>query len=454
MPDTYAAYLHPNNVSASFHKSLWGLREYDLTNDQRIGGWGAVRSSGYGIPEARNEVINYFLSTDADWLWFVDADMGFEPDVLSRLHANAHPKKRPIVGGLCFAYKEEGFDLYHGIRSRPMPTLYQWVSEKQSYQGWAHYPVNTLVRTAATGFAMTLIHRNVLETIRDEYGPVWCDRILKPKEKVSDGPLGEDMSFFTRVGALEFPVFVHTGIRTSHHKEIFVQEEDFWQSFVAPPATEEVDVIVPTVKARVANLPRLLLSLRATTGLARPLLVLDDQDHYEAVRSATTVEFDWVEQPGRFPVKLNAAYPHTKAPWIQFVGDDCSFHPGWLDHQQWVAGNYGGKVIGSVDLANLRVMRGEHATHWMIARDYIEDSGASWDGPGTLAHKGYTHWFVDDEVVAKAKAEGVFQMASGAVIEHHHPIATGEEPDEVYRRNDQYAAEDHKLFRRRARKHA
>lgn len=451
MPDTYAAYLHPNKLSASFHKSLWSLREYDAQNDRRIGGWGSVRSSGYGLPEARNEVINGFLTTEAEWLWFVDADMGFQPDVLDRLLAAADKNERPVVSGLCFAYKEQGYDLYQGIRARPMPTLYAW--ENGNYKGWAHYPVNSLVKTASTGFAMVVIHRTVLERIRDEYGPNWCDRIPKPKEKISDGPLGEDMSFFTRAGALEIPVHVHTGIRTSHHKEIFVQEEDFWQSFIAPPATEQVDVIVPTVRERVDNLPRLLLSLRASTGLARPLLVLDDEDHYEAVREATSVEFDWVEQAGRFPVKVNAGYKASKAPWVQVVGDDVSFHPGWLDHQQWVARNYTAKVVGSADLANLRVMRGEHATHWMIHRTYIEDSGASWDGPGVVAHEGYKHWFVDDEIVAKARSEGVFQMALGAVIEHHHPITGTVETDRVYKRNDEYAEKDRIRFRKRAKQH-
>ena len=283
MADVYAAYLHPNNITASFHKSLWGLKEHDTQNSQRIGGWGAVRSSGYGIPEARNTVIDYFLTTDADWLWFVDGDMGFAPDVLDRLLDVADKNERPIVGGLCFAYMEQGFDGYNGIRSRPMPTIYEWYSEQQGFQGRAHYPVNQLVRTAATGFAMVVIHRTVLTRIRDEYGPNWCDRLPKPKTKIGDGPLGEDMSFFTRVGALDIPTFVHTGIRTSHQKTIFVQEEDFWASFVAPPATVPVDVIIPTVKERVGNLTRLLQSLKATTGLATPIVVVDDQEHADAV---------------------------------------------------------------------------------------------------------------------------------------------------------------------------
>jgi glycosyltransferase involved in cell wall biosynthesis len=449
--DVYAAYLHPNEVTASFHKSLWGLKEYDEANSHRIGGWAAVRSSGYGIPEARNTVIDYFLSTDAEWLFFIDADMGFEPQALDHLLHYAD-QERPVVGGLCFAYQEQGFDGLSGIRSKPMPTIYEWAGDGQ-FQGRAHYPVNSLVQTASTGFALVVIHRTVLEAVAEKYGPNWCDRIPKEKQKIGDGPLGEDMSFFTRVGSLGIPVHVHTGIRTSHQKTIFVQEADFWESFIAPPATQPVDVIVPTVKPRTEKLPGLAASLKASTGLARLILVLDDGEHRAELENAGVDTADSIITPGRFPVKVNAGYEASTADWIQVVGDDCVFHPGWLDHQQWVADRYGAKVVGSNDQANPRVLRGEHATHWMIARDYIETSGASWDGPGVVTHEGYKHWFCDDEIVVKARSEGVFQPALGAVIAHHHPITGLAEEDEVYRKNDQYADRDRKRFEKRVREH-
>jgi len=250
---------------------------------------------------------------------------------------------------------------------------------------------------------------------------------------------------------LGIPCFVHTGIRTSHHKQIHVQEEDFWNSFHAPPATQLVDVIVPTVKARSKNVLPLAESLKASTGLARLVLVLDDETHKAELEELGVDCSDSVICPGRFPVKVNAGYAASTAPWVQVVGDDVRFHPGWLDHQQWVAKLYGGKVVGSNDLANQRVMRGEHATHWMIARDYIDEVGASWDGPGKIAHEGYRHWFCDDEIVAAAKQRGVFQPALGAVIEHLHPITGLVPTDDVYRKNDVYAERDQKLFQKRVR---
>lgn len=446
----FVGYLHPDEIPHSFAKSIVDLRLYDAQGPQHIANWGNVRSSGYGIPEARNEIVSHVLSQGFDWLLFVDGDMGFQPDSLDRLLEAADPEKRPVVGGLCFAYQDQGWDGYNGIRNIPRPTIYDFVDGE--YRGRTHYPVNQLIPSAATGMAMCLIHRTVLEKIRKEHGPTWFDRIPKPKKKVGDGPFGEDISFFIRCAGVDVFPWIHTGVRTTHFKRIYVQEPDFWESFHAPPATERVDVLVPTVKPRAANLKPLYDSLVASTGLARFIPVVDDNEHRGILENNGVDCTHAVVQPGRFPVKLNAGYQHTTAPWVQFVGDDCRFHVGWLDHSQHVADLYKAKVVGSNDLANLRVMRGEHATHWMIARDYIETSGASWDGPGVLAHEGYKHWFVDDEIVLKAQTEGVFQMALGAVIEHQHPIA-GYPTDKVYKKNDQHKERDAIRFRKRVKEH-
>ena len=441
----FLGYLHPNTVSSSFHRSLLSLIAYDREYGKHLGPYGSVRSAGYDLPLSRNFLASEALKQGADWLFMVDADMGFQPDCLERLMEVAHPEDRPVIGGLCFVWKEKGLDEYNGTRNHPMPTIYDYIDGEMKSR--VHYPVNQLVPAAATGAAMLLIHRSVLQKIMQEYGPTWFDRIPYPK-----GLLGEDISFCMRIGAVGAPLFIHTGVRTNHHKELFVQEWDFWESFNAPPADVPVDVIVPTVKARTANLEPLLQSLRASTGLATAYVVCDpDADEQQRV----TKEFGGVvvEAAGSFARKINAAYPSTTAPWVKVVGDDCRFHPGWLDHAQLVGRLYSAKVVGSNDLANQRVTSGDHATHWMIARDYIDQVGASWDGPGTIAHEGYRHWFVDDEIVTAAKARGVFQAALGSIVEHLHPITGKVESDAVYEKNDKYAAQDHDLFVKRAKKY-
>src|SRR3954451_3931639 len=61
--------------------------------------------------EARNRVTAHFLDkTETEWLWWVDADMGFEPDTLTRLLDAADPDARPVVGALCFGLRNAAAD--------------------------------------------------------------------------------------------------------------------------------------------------------------------------------------------------------------------------------------------------------------------------------------------------------------------------------------------------------
>ena len=72
--------------------------------------------------------------------------------------------------------------------------------------------------------------------------------------------------------------------------------------------------------------------------------------------------------------------------------------------------------------------------------------GASWDGPGVVAHEGYRHWFVDDEIVTAAKQRGGWQASLGSVVEHLHPLFGKGEQDEVYELGQAHAEQDREVF--------
>jgi hypothetical protein len=110
-------------------------------------------------------------------------------------------------------------------------------------------------------------------------------------------------------------------------------------------------------------------------------------------------------------------------------------------------------VVGTNDLGNPRVLAGEHATHLLIRRSYVDEQGASWDGPGVVAHEGYRHWYVDDEIVTSAKQRGVWQMALGSVVEHFHPLFGKAEQDDVYRLGQSFAQTDRATFLERSEKY-
>ena len=232
-----------------------------------------------------------------------------------------------------------------GFRCFPRPTILDWIKHEDGisrFTGRAHYPVNTLLKCGATGGAMLLIHRSVMERVKEANGETWFEPIRDPNGK----KMGEDISFFVRTQALEIPLYVHTGIRTTHYKHLWLGEEDFWTSFIPPPANDEVDVIVPVLH-RPQNIKPLMQSLRASTGLATAWFVCehDDDEEIEEVLRWGGVALTHPDAH-TFAEKVNFAYGETRSPWLLLVGDDVMFRPGWLDHAQDVARRYGQRWSG------------------------------------------------------------------------------------------------------------
>jgi hypothetical protein len=233
-------YVHSDQVSYSWHRSLDALATRDRALDGPLqrGGWLAVRCGTDGLPAARNETVLQFLATTSDWLFWIDTDMGFQPDIVDRLLAAADPVERPIVGALCFAQRELAGDGAGGYRCKATPTIYDWTNgvdmkghHREGFVARTEYEVGALQQCGATGSAAILIHRSVFEKIRDSgFGPTWYNRAPQSTEPDARGVvtmLGEDMSFCMRVGIVGLPVHVHTGVKTTHHKAIWLGEDDY-----------------------------------------------------------------------------------------------------------------------------------------------------------------------------------------------------------------------------------
>jgi len=90
----------------------------------------------------------------------------------------------------------------------------------------------------------------------------------------------------------------------------------------------------------------------------------------------------------------------------------------------------------------------------MIRRAYVDEMGASWDGPKNVCHEGYGHWFVDDEIVTVAKQRGAWAMAFHSKVEHLHPLWGLAEDDDTYRLGQSHVEADKALFRSRRDEHA
>jgi glycosyltransferase involved in cell wall biosynthesis len=372
-PSVAVAYVHEDRLDYSFFHSFVQLMGYDAANAGRVwrGGFVARRGTTGDLAAARNGGVVDFLAGDADWLWWVDTDMGFDPNTIDRLVAAADPVERPIVGGLCFSQRESEHDGVGGYRPVAWPTIMDWTfeAERGGFQIRWDYPRDALTRVSGTGSACILIHRTVFERVRDAYEGVqreagvrkdgdprwdsWYTRVTNP----STGELvGEDLSFCMRLMRVEIPVHVHTGIQTTHRKNVWLSEQDYWRQRALAPAPEEVEnlpaedrtvpryAVVPT-----HNRPERLLALVGSLG--------KQVDHIVVLDNASDPPVDWAqlapaalpavvevirdsEQPpnlSRFwNVMFDAVAEHAKAAgldaWdVAVFNDDAIVPAGWYD---------------------------------------------------------------------------------------------------------------------------
>ena len=216
-------FLHPGTYHASFGECLLRLMLHDVYGKGRLishdFGMVGKRCSSSGIVHGRNSGTKQFLDdSDAEWLFWIDSDMGFAEDTLERLIAAADPETRPVVGGLCFAVKKRENTQWGGRRYYCEPTLYR----KPDLDVVLDYPRDELVEVGATGAACLLIHRSALERIRAEWGDVWFDHV----PAVGGGFFSEDLSFCIRLDKLGIPLFVHTGVKTMHDKDFVCFDEE------------------------------------------------------------------------------------------------------------------------------------------------------------------------------------------------------------------------------------
>lgn len=217
-------YLHPGTYSAGFGESLMDLLQYDVSMHRRVvegGGRISFRASA-NLATPRNKVVEKFLEYGrADWLLMLDSDMTFDPDLVERLLEHADPEQAPVVGGLCFGFDENG-DI--------QPTLYGLMGaddaepEHMDVVRFHEWTPDSMYQVAATGAACLLIHKRVLETMRDfphpRGKPGFNDAYPWFQEMAHNGkPVGEDIAFCWRVIQAGFPVYVNTAVQLGHVKD-------------------------------------------------------------------------------------------------------------------------------------------------------------------------------------------------------------------------------------------
>lgn len=214
---------------------------------------------------------------------------------------------------------------------------------------------------------------------------------------------------------------------------------------------DDLVVIVP-ILGREHRVAPTVESVSKTVPAARLLFIPDPDD--DPVRSAISdAGAEEIPSPGNWAAKINLGISETEQSLIFTGADDLRFHEGWFEAATAKLSNPKIGVVGTNDLGNPRVKRGQHATHFLVTRAYAE--WGTIDEPGKLLHEGYPHEYVDDELIATARARGAWAMALDSHVEHLHP-AWGKaderaKTDPIYAKITERMAAGREIFLRRRR---
>lgn len=195
-------------------------------------------------------------------------------------------------------------------------------------------------------------------------------------------------------------------------------------------------------------------AIKASPHDATILFIPTPGDHPE-LAAIREVGADHLEAPahwrlGDFARKTNFAIRSTDHEFIFSAADDLEFEHGWFDEAVQLFDVEGVGVVGTNDMGHERVRRGEHATHNLVSRAYVNAYGTI-DQGGRMYHEGYSHSFCDDELVQTARSRGAWVFAEKAVVRHLHPDFGTAPKDKTYEMGRRNFYRDRMLFHSRKR---
>lgn len=209
-----------------------------------------------------------------------------------------------------------------------------------------------------------------------------------------------------------------------------------------------IDILIPTL-GRPERIGRIAENIRETTGVDHRLWFLVEEPDVATIDACRDAEQLWIvnEHEPNYSGAILTGYKHTDQQFLFAGADDLRFHPGWAEAavalmDDWVA------VVGTQDLLNPYVAAGMHATHYLVARWYLDEIGGVVDqGPGSFLNGAYTHQWTDTEFIGTAKARARFRPCLESVVEHLHAYSgKGEAPDATTAKGMVNVTQDAKLY--------
>ena len=206
-------YIHNGQVTAPFMRSMMELQG---TAAERGEYYRMLDCHGMFVAANRSRVADVFLDeTSAEWLLFIDTDVGFEVEMVNRLLSYGDAQHQ-IIAGLCFTWLQ----LPDGSKVLG-PNWWERnaAGEEQTVIEIRQDRLNPL---SYCGMAFTLIGRTVLTEVRKAYKhfvglTTFGYDILHIGNTVTLG--GEDISFCKRAEYCGFSTWGAGDVTVDHYKQ-------------------------------------------------------------------------------------------------------------------------------------------------------------------------------------------------------------------------------------------
>lgn len=194
-----------DQVPAPFCQSLAQL--------QKVGSCVLTMKSGSLIYTARNDLAKTAIQIDADYVFWLDSDMVFKPDILIRMMDTLEKNDLDILTGLYFR------------RVPPYsPVLYKKLDinsefETADYAEYSSIP-DSLFEVAACGFGCVLMKTDVFFDVQSKFGNMFAPI----------GNNGEDVAFCWRARECGFHIWCDPSVICGH-VGYSVVDDQFFKAF-------------------------------------------------------------------------------------------------------------------------------------------------------------------------------------------------------------------------------
>lgn len=214
----------------------------------------------------RNLILKDALTTDWDYMLWLDADMNYPSDIIEKYLKAIEETKADIMGCLYFKRKPPFAPIGYIGKG----------TQKGKYQGINPHDIgNSVQEVYALGYGGMMVSRRVYEALGDDKWTKYGENFHKP-DFIDHGYQTHDILFCETARDHGFKTYMHGGVRPTHLSTIEVGYEDWIKEMGKPEPVKSVTVIMPSIHPELANKTAKILSSRA--GYPHKMLVMEDTD--------------------------------------------------------------------------------------------------------------------------------------------------------------------------------